>query len=237
MDDALKRFLPLLQFENRMKDITANYISITDDYLWRRDSARLVAIKLPQSINGHFDYECKEFSQKYIKELAIQKDNSIKLKTHEETQVLKPVYKTNPNTIKYMLGRQNEAKVDVELDRKRLKEILLILEQKCEMSKQQDPKLIFNFDGNEIFIQGREEFFELPIVEKKKNNKGIFSYSFYLLKDMIYNKYKENIFFSIFDHFVVLSYPDNAWGVLMGCRIKEDELFEFEEAEPQTTEN
>ncbi|PGK51510.1 hypothetical protein CN918_27350 [Priestia megaterium] len=237
MEEKIKRFLPLLQFENRLRDITANYVSITDGYLWRRDVTRLVALKLPYEITGHYDYEIREISQKQIKDITVQKDHVVKLKTQDGNETVRPVDATSPATLNYMLQQKEEVCVQVELERKRMKEIMLILEQKCGTSKNTDPKIIFNFEGNEIFIKDRNEVFEIPIVKTTKNNQGIYAYSFYLLKDMIYNNYKENIFFSIFEKYVKLDFPDEAWGVLMGCHINVDELFESGEETFQTSES
>ena len=237
MDEKLKQFLPLLQFNNRLKDVTANYISITNQYLWRRDAARLVAFKLPQKISGHFDYEIKDISQKQIKNLIFQKNQALTLQTYGETYTVKPEDKTIPSTLNYMLQQKEEASVQVEMDRKRLKEIMLILEQKCGISNHADPKIVFNFEGNEIFIKDRTDVFEIPITKSIKNNEGIFAYSFYLLKDVIYNNYKENIFFSIFDNYMKLTFSEDAWAVLMGCHLDVNELFGEEEEEIQQAEN
>lgn len=215
MEDKNKNFYKLLQFENRIKDELANYVSITNGFLWRRDLTRMVAMKMEENMTGHFDYSFRDIGKEPIQEIKLGEKNELYIKTGEQNLVLQPIEKTKPYTLQHVLRKEQDFHTEVEMPIKALKQILMICEQKWMMEKEEDPKIIFDFAEGTINMQGREEVFSMPIGKERKKSDRKIIYSFLLLKDMMYNKHKEYIFFRISNDYTVLEYEKNIYGAIM----------------------
>lgn len=215
MENIQKNFFKLFQFENRIKDELANYFSITDGFLWRRDLTRMVAMKIAEDVTGHYDYDFRDIGRETIKKIEVGKEMELHLETSERKIVLQPLQKTKPFTLQYVLRSEQEFETEVSMSVKTLKQVLMICEQKWMLEKEEDPKIIFDFNEGTIKMKDREEVFSMPVEEVRKKNDVKIIYSFHLLKDMIYNKYKEYIFFRISKHYSVLEYEKNIYGAIM----------------------
>lgn len=211
----LSKFWKMFQFENRVRDELAHYFSITDGFLWRRDVTRMVVCYLSNVNQGHYDYDYRPLHKADIKTFSIQPDMKIEVSTSEGNIILEPQKKTLPNTLKFILRKNQEFNTEMKMDANELKRILLVCEQKWMMEKEEDPKIIFDLKNNQILMKDREEQFDIPILEEKKKNSNEITYSFHLLKDMVYNKYKEDIFFRFSDYYTVIEYEKNIYSSIM----------------------
>lgn len=218
METITKNFWKLFQFDNRIKDELANFFSITDGFLWRRDLTRIVAIQIPVPQKGHFDYSMREIAKATIKKMDIKEDMKIEVETTEGKVLLEPMQRTQPNSLKVALRKNQEFRNEVTFDLKELKRIMMICEQKWLMDKEEDPKIIFDFNVGKIKMPQREEEFDIPFVGEPEKKDFDVSYSFYLMKDMLYNKFKDTISLRISEFYTIIQYEEQAYGVLMHCQ-------------------
>jgi len=207
-----------MQFPNRMKDELGTYLSFTNGWLWRRDSAHLFAIHLTDNHTGHADYEWGEQLQHaMIEDINVNEDLNLEVQFKGDTPVKQfaPHKKTKADTLKFALRKDHSFHHEYAFHVAKLKTILMIMEQKWEIEDEKEPKLIFDFKAQKIKMEHREEEFDFPADEKMENKEGRYCYSFYFFKDMIYNKFKQYIFFRISDKYTILEYDKNVIGMLM----------------------
>jgi len=216
-----------MQFPNRMKDELGNYLSLTNGWLWRRDSAHLFAVRLTDNHTGHADYEWQEqVNQATLEDIGVDADLNLKLTFKGDSSVKQftPCVKTKTDTLQFAIKKDHTFHHEYAFHVAKLKTILMIMEQKWEIEDEKEPKLIFDFDKQKIKMENREEEFDFPIDEKMEKKEGRYCYSFYFFKDMIYNKFKQYIFFRISDKYTILEYDKNVMGMLMHAQLTDDHV-------------
>lgn len=84
-----KNFINILSFENKLGYEKAEYFSITNCYLWRRDAHRLVSYRLKKESDCHYNYKVKDLEvfKNNIKMFKMGKEGDINL----PNKTIKPV--------------------------------------------------------------------------------------------------------------------------------------------------
>lgn len=216
MGEKMKQAIKLLSFDNRIKDELATIVSYTDGFLWRRDLTRLVACRLANKQTGHTDFVVGDvLIKQHVKAIELNEKGELSIQTSAGEEVFEPVVQTRPDSLRYTLRKDQSFLEEYHVLVKPLKNILHICEQKWILEKVEEPKIIFDFQQGCIRMQNREEVFPIPFQEKKKTTQTKIIYNFHLLKDMMYNKQKEDIFFRISEQYTVFEYGEDVYGVLM----------------------
>lgn len=221
-------FAELLFFDNHLQDDKANYVVIADDYLFRRDSARIVAYRLEEKIKESKHFLLDAFGKEGGYDVQLNQENILLTATDGSTQEIVPMevpYRTNSIQILAITDFDWEATVDT----KTLVKALLIIQRKI-MNQPVDMmkiNLFINFQEKTINLQLKEETvcLALKMDIKQTGNNPIVYYAYPLFKDFFMNAKSLNSTVSIRVHapyFTRIDYTEKIMAVLNHKRINQE---------------
>lgn len=226
----LKKYYPFLKFQNHKNEKEIEYITICEDFLFRRDHLRMFAIKLQHKYpEQHYSFSSFPEKMEEVKDIFLT-DQGIQFVDKKDESI-------------YALPLEEEKK---ELEAKKILKVFQaehhkVFKVKSEFIMMEFPQLqrkiinkkikIENVDfiidlDTSMFILKKEndiiEKKEIPIEFIKGEKTGKISYSFEKLKNMIGNmyKYKETVNFFVhsphnISYFTVFPYEKGVFSVLM----------------------
>lgn len=198
----LKKFFNILLFRNRRKSTAAEYVSLTNGVLWRRDEQRLIAFTLQggEESDYSFNYSIKEFEDiKKVGSLAITREGSLKLEVGKEQRLVPPNEDVPlaPNALT-LLGTTKWDAV-FEIPSEFFTKYLSYLQQSKHISADEE-NLIVRLDLTKKQFQVGDKFMkELPVSILENGGVAQVVYAFSDFKELLINaiQFDEKIRFHV----------------------------------------
>lgn len=218
MDDLYyKQVFSLLLFPNRNNEKLADYLSVTNQFIWRRDSHRLVAFHLENKTDD-WDYSIEELKDlNDVVNLKIDDKGILSFITKETVNTLSPVEKVfDSNSLQTLFEKNHQT--EFEIPGKELSRQLSILQRKVSSSSLEieNTTIVLDLKNKTISLKELNEKKSISISLKKGNDLTI-SYSFAYFRDLLINsnKFDEMILFKChLPYFTAIRYDKNLYAVL-----------------------
>jgi len=216
----MKNIINLLLFQNRKGEKSAHSFFITNGLLWRRDEHRLIAYRLPEKINGSWQYEQRKLEGvEECSEFSVDEKGVITLSTKKGIETIYPS-KTKPTdqAFQALFSKQND--VVFSLPSKSLSKQLSILQRKIMREKKDlnTSILVLDIKNEKISIQGIEETKKIEMKIAKKGHTTIIRYPYAFFKDLFINAsmFNEEIVFSVQPpYYTIAKYDERTYSILM----------------------
>jgi len=218
MDDLYyKQVISLLLFPNRSEEELAKHLSVTDQFLWRRDSFRLVAFNLGKK-HGDWDYLFEDISDlKGIQSIHVNDEGTLSFSSKYEAKEFFPIQKKfHSHSLKTLFEKEHHT--EFEIPGKELSRLLSIFQRKVSNSsiKPENVTLVLDLKKKMMSLKELNESKSIPITIKKGDD-AILSYSFLFFRDLLINgnKFGHSISFkTLRPYFTSIRYDKNLYAVL-----------------------
>lgn len=223
MDDLLL-FNNLLFFENRLKDDKADYISVTDQYLWRRDSSRLVSFKLDEKVKKNINYRLEDYKEafededKKPKKLIVNEKGEMVITFEKKKKMIKPItVNMKPYSLKTLY--YEEFTKEYVIESKKIMKYLLMVQRKIMKGKQNinDLTIIVDAKQGTISIPEIKDEKKIDIQASNDEKEYEFHYPYPFFKEFLINasQLSKEITFKVNgSYFSIIEYNDRIKAVL-----------------------
>lgn len=182
-------FLNVFLFENRKEDKRADFFSITDQYIWRRDEHKLIAYRFDEKVGGNYNYSIEQINEvRRVEKLTIYEEGIIEL---EERKEIKKIYPDTeiplePNSLKLLSIQKWDTIFQIPSDFL-TKQLSLAQNRLNSVGKDiETAEINIDIENFEFSIEGEVKK-QMPLVlMQKEKNKPIY-YSFSDFKDVLIN--------------------------------------------------
>lgn len=220
-NEDFKRFAKLFQFTHDPSEKSASFFSISGEFLFRRDSTRLIAYRLPFSAKQDWNYlfhpndifsSCCEIELEDSGVLHVRNQEkhsvsfqpqSVPLESHSLSVIREPSFDTFADIETLFLTRQLTS---------------MYKKIHAQGLNPKESEVVMNLKNKTWYLYGREhESVSIPCQIKKETD-FIISYPFPTCKDFLINA---NMFHSVIRFYIknpyysVLQYSKNIFGVLL----------------------
>lgn len=219
MDDSYyNKRISLLLFPNRTGEKIANFFSVKEHYLWRRDSHRLVAFKMAQSSKEEWNYPTDKLTAlQDIVNIEMSEKGILNFFTKNASNHLYPVSESFFSH-SFQTMKEKNHHVIFEILSKDLSKQLSIFQRKILNSSLDMEKVTLTIHLKSKTIELNELSFqkEVPIKQSKGESLSI-SYSFAYFRDLLINcnKFNEWIVFKVhLPYFTKIDFDANTCAIL-----------------------
>lgn len=216
MNDLINKFYDLIHFDSQEKTYLSNFVTIKDNFLFRRDATKLVALKLPNK-HPESNYDLVDFKniQNYQK-ISSSKEGVLTFSSKKDILQIKPANSNLKSFSLKALSYEKEPICSFELSTKEILKFIKYIDKELSFKEISQPTIIINPNKSELNLKELNSKKSISIKNfSGKKNMSIYSYLNFKEILLHASKFNEWIKFEIYNPFFTkISFDTHIFAVI-----------------------